>query len=212
MLNKRKLPRFLWAEAVNAAVYLLNRVTVVDKKLAKTAYEIWYGRKPDLGYVKIYGSLAYAKIPKQLRKKFDNTGKMLVLVGYEGDSANYRLYCPATKTVKVYRHVEFNDNAYISKVLKQTEGGDMLIFSADDNDIVNQYAEEAEQALRDDVTGRSEEAPVVAKVENVSPPHQRMLRDRAHIKQSARYQGNIAEINVPTSYREAVECQESAQW
>ena len=64
MLNKRKLPRFLWAEAVNAAVHLLNRVTVVDKKLAKAAYEIWYGRKPDLGYVKIYDSLAYANIPK----------------------------------------------------------------------------------------------------------------------------------------------------
>ena len=44
MLLASGLPRALWAEAVNTAAYLLNRVTAPQSTDGKTSYEAWTGR------------------------------------------------------------------------------------------------------------------------------------------------------------------------
>ena len=40
MLCENEIPKFLWAEAVNTACYILNR-TIIRKGLKKTPYELW---------------------------------------------------------------------------------------------------------------------------------------------------------------------------
>jgi len=40
------------------------------------------------------GSEAYVHVPKQLRKKWDKKSRKMILVGYQCDSCNYRLYNP----------------------------------------------------------------------------------------------------------------------
>ncbi|UYV67550.1 hypothetical protein LAZ67_5001174 [Cordylochernes scorpioides] len=70
LLHGRKMPLELWAEAVNTAVYLLNRCTT--KVLGNsTPYEIWYKRKPSILHLKTFGCNAYVHIPKDNRKKLD---------------------------------------------------------------------------------------------------------------------------------------------
>ena len=44
MLHAKQIAVFLWEEAVNTAVYLLNRVLVPGEDDIKTPYEIWVGR------------------------------------------------------------------------------------------------------------------------------------------------------------------------
>lgn len=74
MLLSKDLFLQLWAEAVNTAVYVLNRTTCL--KIAETTpYEIWNERE-------ISGSTAYVHIPKQLRKKLEAKAKKLIFVGY----------------------------------------------------------------------------------------------------------------------------------
>ena len=46
------LPRDLWAEAVNTAVYVNNRIH--SKTTKTTPFESWYGRKPDVSYFRIF--------------------------------------------------------------------------------------------------------------------------------------------------------------
>ena len=82
MQYSKGLPKKLWAEAVNTAVYLLNR-TLVAKDRTATPYELWCGRKPNLSHTKILGVDAYAYVDKQLRTKLDKKARKYMLVGYQ---------------------------------------------------------------------------------------------------------------------------------
>ena len=93
MLHASELSRNFWTEAVNTAVYLLNRVTVINKgDDIKTAYELWTGRKPNESHLKAFGSEAYVCDPHS--SKAGNKAKKGLLVGYDKESSNYRVYEP----------------------------------------------------------------------------------------------------------------------
>nr|GEV79937.1 hypothetical protein [Tanacetum cinerariifolium] len=54
MLADAKLPVTFWAEAVNTACYVQNRV-MVNKSQNKTSYELFNGRTPAIGFLKPFG-------------------------------------------------------------------------------------------------------------------------------------------------------------
>ncbi|GJV40990.1 ribonuclease H-like domain-containing protein [Tanacetum coccineum] len=54
MLADSKLPTTFWAEAVNTACYVQNRVLVI-KPHNKTPYELFLGRKPALSFMRPFG-------------------------------------------------------------------------------------------------------------------------------------------------------------
>ncbi|MCO5573696.1 hypothetical protein L7F22_027470 [Adiantum nelumboides] len=70
MLEHRDLPRYLWAESVATAVHILNRAPTSTVPQA-TLYEVYFGRKPSIAHLCIFGYDAYAHIPKKDRSKFD---------------------------------------------------------------------------------------------------------------------------------------------
>lgn len=111
ILTKNISPR-LWAEAVNTAVYILNRcVSSISRE--NTPFELWTQQKSDLSHIRIFGSVAYTHITKKFRKKLDTKSKKCILVGYQGDSKNYRLFDPNTGKVIVSRDVIFNETIKI---------------------------------------------------------------------------------------------------
>lgn len=60
MLTSRGLDRCLWNEAVLSANYIKNRSPTAaygEQFITKTPAEIWYGSKPDLSHIKIFGSI-----------------------------------------------------------------------------------------------------------------------------------------------------------
>jgi len=67
MLQARNLPIKLWTEAVNTAVYILNR-TAIKKDKSVTPFEVWNKKKPELSHSRIFGTEAYAHIDKMFRK------------------------------------------------------------------------------------------------------------------------------------------------
>ena len=70
LLYENKIPLKFWAEAVNTASYLLNRMTT--KVLGdKTPYEIWYGFKPNVDHLKVFGNPCYVLQPEVKRTKLD---------------------------------------------------------------------------------------------------------------------------------------------
>lgn len=108
------LPHSLWAEAVNTAVYLLKRVTIINKARGKTFYELWASKKPNVQHIKTFGSEASAHILGQFVKKFDLKANKVVLVGYhtKTQQKNYSVYNPITRKVTVSRNVVFLGNLY----------------------------------------------------------------------------------------------------
>lgn len=107
VLYARDVSLELWAEAVNCAVYLLNR-TSSSQTPKKTPFELWNGIKPQVGHVKVFGSIGYVHIPDQLRTKLDKKSEKMILVGY--DNNNYRMFSPETKKIKISRNVIFEEH------------------------------------------------------------------------------------------------------
>ncbi|OWY98281.1 polyprotein [Phytophthora megakarya] len=69
-----------WAEAINCAAYLMNRLPAAAHKM--TPHERWTGERPDLGHLRGFGSKGFAQTPKERRSKLDANGFRCVFVGY----------------------------------------------------------------------------------------------------------------------------------
>lgn len=109
MLHGANLSTELWAEASNAAFYILNRVYSSTALEEKTPYEMWNGKKPNLAHVLIFGSTVYSHVPKKERGKFDPTGRKCVLVGYCETQKAFRLWDPSARKVRISRDVLFDE-------------------------------------------------------------------------------------------------------
>ena len=70
-MSHANLPNSFWAEAVATAVYLRNRSESSALKEDMTPYEKWYGRKPDVSHLRVFGCIAYSHIPDSRRRKLD---------------------------------------------------------------------------------------------------------------------------------------------
>ncbi|OMO58967.1 Integrase, catalytic core [Corchorus capsularis] len=77
----------------------------------KTPYEAWFGQKPNVTHLRIFGSVCYARIPKAKRGKLDEKAEVGVFVGYNTRSKGYKIFNPATSNVYVNRDVNFDENA-----------------------------------------------------------------------------------------------------
>lgn len=91
-----------------AVVYLKNRSPTRSLK-DKTPYEAWFGRKPDLSYLKILGTPTYIHVPKEKRVKLDSHSHVGQLVGYGNTANQYRVWDHIRKDVVVARDVVFNE-------------------------------------------------------------------------------------------------------
>lgn len=204
MLHSANLPLHLWAEAVGTAVYILNRTT--SKQTPDiTPYELWMGKKPSLLHVRKFGSDAYIHIPSQQRTKLDQKAKKLILVGYQADSTNYRLFDPETKKIIQSRNVTFNEELkHRENYLPATEFR-ITLYPMPSADVENEED--------DEVFHKVEEADQIEPPQVIEDPVQPndkaeigrvQLRDRKIIKKSSRYEVNIAECDEPSNVQEAM--------
>ena len=112
MLSHAGLPNSYWAEAVATAAYLRNRIPTAAIKEDKTPYERWYGRKPNISHLKVFGCMAYAHIPDAQRQKLDKKSEKLHFVGYSIRSKGYRLFDEESRKLVVRRDVTFNETDF----------------------------------------------------------------------------------------------------
>ncbi|MCO5593977.1 hypothetical protein L7F22_047996 [Adiantum nelumboides] len=85
-------------EAIACAAHVLNTCSTRALKTI-TPYKSWYHRKSSVNYLRVFGCLAYAHIPQQLRGKLDDKAVKCIFVGYSSGSKGYRLYNPATNKI-----------------------------------------------------------------------------------------------------------------
>ena len=57
------MPKFYWVEVVRTAVYIQNRIG--DKV---SAHELYFGTKPSLRHLRVFGRIAYVHVPKEKRR------------------------------------------------------------------------------------------------------------------------------------------------
>ncbi|GKE56405.1 putative ribonuclease H-like domain-containing protein, partial [Tanacetum coccineum] len=106
MLADSKLPITFWAEAVNTAFYVQNRVLVI-KPHNKTPYELLLGRKHALSFMKPFGCPVIILNTIDHLGKFDGKADEGFFVGYSTNSKAFRVFNSRTRIVEENLHVQF---------------------------------------------------------------------------------------------------------
>ncbi|GJR67030.1 retrovirus-related pol polyprotein from transposon TNT 1-94 [Tanacetum coccineum] len=109
MLADSKLPTTFWAEAVNTACYVQNRV-LVTKPHNKTPYELFLSRKPALGFMRPFGCPVIILNTIDHLGKFDDKANEGFFVGYSINSKAFRVFNSRTRIVEENMHVQFSEN------------------------------------------------------------------------------------------------------
>nr|GEU72920.1 hypothetical protein [Tanacetum cinerariifolium] len=109
MLVDSFLPILFWAEAVNTACYVQNRV-LVTKPQNKTPYELLHGRTPSIGFMRPFGCLVTILNTLDSLGKFDGKVDEGFLVGYSVSSKAFRVFNSKTRIVQETLHVNFLEN------------------------------------------------------------------------------------------------------
>ncbi|GJT75294.1 putative ribonuclease H-like domain-containing protein [Tanacetum coccineum] len=106
MLADSKLSTIFWAEAVNTACYVQNRVLVV-KPHNKTPYELFRGRTPALSFMRPFGCHVTILNTLDYLGKFDGKSDEGFFVGYSLNSKAFRVYNTRTRKVEENLHIRF---------------------------------------------------------------------------------------------------------
>ncbi|MCI19626.1 gag-pol polyprotein, partial [Trifolium medium] len=108
MLHAKKLSYGFWAEAMNTACYIHNRVTL-RSGTTSTLYELWKGRKPTVKYFHVFGSKCYILADREPRRKMDPKSDEGMFLGYSTNNKAYRVYNSRTKTMMESINVVIDD-------------------------------------------------------------------------------------------------------
>nr|GEZ23788.1 ribonuclease H-like domain-containing protein [Tanacetum cinerariifolium] len=114
MLADAKLSVTFWAEVINTACYVQNRV-LVNKSQNKTPYELFNGRTHAIGFLKPFGYHV------MILNTLDNLGKFEAkrdegyIIRYSMSSKAFRVFNKRTRRVEENVHVEFLENKAIEK-------------------------------------------------------------------------------------------------
>nr|GEW27244.1 hypothetical protein [Tanacetum cinerariifolium] len=109
MLADSLLPIPYWAEAVNTACYVQNRV-LVNKPHNKTPYELLHGRTPSISFMRPFGCLVTILNTLDSLGKFEGKVDEGFLVGYSVNSKAFRVFNSRTHIIQETLHVNFLEN------------------------------------------------------------------------------------------------------
>ncbi|GJS55949.1 retrotransposon protein, putative, ty1-copia subclass [Tanacetum coccineum] len=106
----------VWDYALESATRILNMVPT--KKVDKTPYELWYGKVPNLSYLKGGGSFfggCEALEKRDTPDKLEQRSVKCIFIGYPKETMGHYFYFPPENTIVVARYVEFFEKRLISQ-------------------------------------------------------------------------------------------------
>ncbi|KAK1431920.1 hypothetical protein QVD17_08717 [Tagetes erecta] len=113
MLADAKIPITFWDEAIATACFVQNRTLLVQDK-QKTSYELLFGRKPNISYLKAFGCLVTILNLSDHIGKFESKSDDGFFLGYSSVSKAYRVFNSKTNTVIETINVKFLENSFPS--------------------------------------------------------------------------------------------------
>ncbi|GJS41395.1 retrovirus-related pol polyprotein from transposon TNT 1-94 [Tanacetum coccineum] len=108
MLIFSRLPGFLWAEAVATTCFTQNW-SIIHTRYNKTPYELLCGRKPNITYFHVFGSLCYPTNDRDDLGKMKPKADIGVFIRYSKTSTGFRIYNRRTKMIMETIRVKFDE-------------------------------------------------------------------------------------------------------
>ncbi|CAN1166228.1 Retrovirus-related Pol polyprotein from transposon TNT 1-94 [Linum perenne] len=152
------MPKIFWGEAVNTACYITNRA-LVRSRLKKTPYEIWKGRKPNIGYFRPFGCKCFILNTKDQLGKFDAKSDEGIFLGYSDLSKAYRVYNKRTFKVEESINVIFDESVCVDIEVQDLEDEDFglvrvpILTSSSEGTVPASQDIEEDKADSEDVDG-----------------------------------------------------------
>ncbi|GJX74290.1 retrotransposon protein, putative, ty1-copia subclass [Tanacetum coccineum] len=203
MMNLTTLPLSFWDYALESATRILNMVPT--KKVDKTPYELWYGKVPNLSYLKVWGCEALVK--RDTPDKLEQRSVKCIFIGYPKETMGYYFYFPPENKIVVARYAEFFEKRLI-------------------NQEISGRAVDLEEIQEEEDTTPSEiTSNIPQEMEGFEPPHPSQEEEipirrsertrRAPIRLSLNVEveeHSLGDLNEPTSYKAAMLDAESNKW
>ncbi|GJX80665.1 retrotransposon protein, putative, ty1-copia subclass [Tanacetum coccineum] len=182
-----------------SATRILNMVPT--KKVDKTPYELWYGKVPNLSYLKVWGCEALVK--RDTPNKLQQRSVKYIFIGYPKETMGYYFYFPPKNKIVVARYAEFFEKSFITQE-----------FSGRAIDL---------EEIQDEDTPPSEiTRKIPLEVEGFEPPHEeeilirmsersRRVPNRLCLNVDA-WEHSLGDLNEPTIYKAAMLDPKSNKW
>ncbi|GJW17585.1 retrovirus-related pol polyprotein from transposon TNT 1-94 [Tanacetum coccineum] len=200
MMNLTTLPLSFWDYALESATRILNMVPT--KKVDKTPYELWYGKVPNLSYLKVWGCEALVK--RDTPDKLEQRSVKCIFIGYPKETMGYYFYFPPENKIVVARYAEFFEKRLISQEISGR---------AVDLDEI----QEEEDTTTSDITSN-----IPQEAEGFEPPQEEVIpirrSERTHRAPNRLClnveveEHSLGDLNEPTSYKAAMLDLESNKW
>ena len=110
----------MWVEAVNTAIYLINRGPSTPLGCG-TLEEAWSSKKMRYYFFRTFGYEAFSHIDSENRTKLEVKSKKCVFFGYDINEFGYRLYDFENHKIIRSRDVIFNEKVLYKDLLQQHE-------------------------------------------------------------------------------------------
>ncbi|KAE8706762.1 Retrovirus-related Pol polyprotein from transposon TNT 1-94 [Hibiscus syriacus] len=196
------LPKFLWAEAINTAAYLINRGPSVplDDRILE---EVWSKKEINLSHLRVFGCISYVHIDSAERSKLDAKSNKCAFVGYGGDEFGYRFWDYENRKIIRSRDVIFNENVMYKDM------------STVESSSSNTKAKTKEFAEFEEISGNDVQISPEAVQEEPGTPE---LRLSSRIpKSTQRYSPSLhylllTDNGEPECYDEAMQVEDSVKW
>ncbi len=113
------LPLDFWAEAMDTANYLRNRLPTKSWRLELIPEESWIGEKQDISHLKVFGSLVSVVIPKEKRQKSDIYKNWRgIFIGYSQDTTKHICaWAPKTQQILLVSEPYIDESEQGAKLL-----------------------------------------------------------------------------------------------
>ena len=107
------LPLSFWSYALKTIAFTLNRAP--SKSVETTPYELWYGKRPKLSFLKVWECHAYVK--KLQPEKLEPKAEMCIFIGYPKETVGYTFYLKSEGKVFVAKNGTFLEKEFLSREL-----------------------------------------------------------------------------------------------
>ncbi|GFT01566.1 retrovirus-related Pol polyprotein from transposon TNT 1-94 [Trichonephila clavipes] len=215
LLKSSEVPHKFWGEALLCFTYAWNRIC--HKNSNKTPFEKYSGRKPSVLHLKTFGCLAYAGVPKQIRKKFDMCAKMGIMMGYAQRTKGYRIWLidenKLVETINVRFDVDKRGINFRQKV--NSNLGYNL-------NLPDYYDEDDFDRVKDSLTSRlvsktSTEMPSTYEKPEVSSDNHSLIpctevKWIRNIDLSEQQEALMVEVTIPNCYKQAIRSRDASKW
>ena len=111
MMSLIELPLSFVGYALETTAFTLNRAP--SKSVETTPYELWFGKKPKLSFLKVWGCDAYVK--KLQPEKLEPKAEKCVFIGYPKETIGYTFYLRSEGKTFVAKNGSFLEKEFLLK-------------------------------------------------------------------------------------------------